>query len=82
MADDQNSKARSEAAGLTAAAVRTPEPGQESEAQAAVNYEEVARLAYAYWQARGCPEGSPLDDWLRAEAELRGQVRQLHAHAA
>ena len=33
--------------------------------------EQIARLAYSYWQARGCPEGSPEEDWLRAEAELR-----------
>lgn len=33
--------------------------------------EEVARLAYLYWQARGCPDGSPEEDWYRAEAQLR-----------
>ena len=27
----------------------------------------VARLAYAYWEARGCQGGSPEEDWLRAE---------------
>jgi hypothetical protein len=32
--------------------------------------EQIERLAYSYWQARGCPEGSPEEDWLRAEAEL------------
>lgn len=31
---------------------------------------QIARLAYSYWQARGCPEGSPEEDWLRAEVEL------------
>ena len=31
----------------------------------------VARLAYFYWQARGCQGGSPEADWLRAERELR-----------
>ena len=30
----------------------------------------VARLAYSYWQARGCQGGSPEADWLRAEQEL------------
>jgi hypothetical protein len=33
--------------------------------------EEVARLAYLYWEARGCQGGSPEEDWLRAEQELR-----------
>jgi len=32
--------------------------------------EQIARLAYSYWQARGCPEGSPEEDWFRAEAAL------------
>ena len=30
----------------------------------------VARLAYSYWEARGCQGGSPEADWLRAEQEL------------
>lgn len=33
--------------------------------------EEVARLAYSYWEARGYRGGSPVDDWTRAENELR-----------
>jgi hypothetical protein len=37
--------------------------------------DQIARLAYSYWQARGCPEGSPEEDWLRAEAELHDQNR-------
>lgn len=32
---------------------------------------EIARLAYSYWEARGCQGGSPADDWFRAERELR-----------
>ncbi len=33
--------------------------------------EEIARLAYSFWEARGYQGGSPEDDWLRAEGELR-----------
>lgn len=33
--------------------------------------EAIAQLAYLYWQARGGPDGSADDDWLRAERELR-----------
>jgi Protein of unknown function (DUF2934) len=36
--------------------------------------EQIAHLAYSYWQARGCPTGSAEEDWLRAEAELRKQT--------
>ncbi len=34
---------------------------------------EVARLAYSYWEARGCQGGSPEEYWLRAERELRSR---------
>jgi hypothetical protein len=33
--------------------------------------EEIARLAEKFWMERGRPEGSPEQDWLRAEQELR-----------
>jgi hypothetical protein len=36
-----------------------------------VNTEAVAELAYSYWAARGHQGGSPEEDWLRAEQELR-----------
>ena len=32
--------------------------------------EEIASLAYSYWEARGYQGGSPEEDWLRAEHEL------------
>jgi hypothetical protein len=39
--------------------------------------EEVARLAYSYWEARGYQGGSPLEDWVRAENELRKKTPAL-----
>jgi hypothetical protein len=30
----------------------------------------IARLAYAKWEARGCPHGSAEQDWFEAELEL------------
>lgn len=33
--------------------------------------EKIAVLAYSYWEARGCQGGSPEEDWLRAEEQLR-----------
>ena len=36
-----------------------------------LEHKRIARLAYAYWEARGRPDGSPEEDWFRAEAELR-----------
>ena len=37
---------------------------------AAPTHEEVAQLAYRYWEARGRPLGSPEDDWFRAEQDV------------
>lgn len=36
--------------------------------------EEIARLAYSYWEARGYRGGSPDEDWVRAERELSSAV--------
>jgi hypothetical protein len=33
-------------------------------------HEEIARLAYSHWEARGREHGSPEEDWYRAEQEL------------
>ena len=35
--------------------------------------EETARLAYSFWEARGCQGGSPEEDWLRAEEEMKAR---------
>lgn len=34
-------------------------------------FEEIAQMAYSYWEARGYQGGSSEEDWLRAEQELR-----------
>ena len=34
-------------------------------------FDEIARLAYSSWEARGYQGGSSEEDWLRAEQELR-----------
>jgi hypothetical protein len=33
-------------------------------------HEEIARLAYSYWEQSGRQSGSAHEDWLRAEREL------------
>jgi|GEM_PF-1227547 Protein of unknown function (DUF2934). len=35
--------------------------------------EEIAKLAYSYWEMRGGVHGYALEDWLRAEAEIRAR---------
>jgi hypothetical protein len=49
------------------------EPLSEPKA-AAPSQEEIAALAYSYWEARGCQGGSPEEDWLRAEQEVRAKA--------
>lgn len=39
-----------------------------------ISQEEVARLAHTYWQQRGGKHGHHVEDWFRAEQELRTRV--------
>src|SRR6266550_3142111 len=36
-------------------------------------HEDIAALANELWRARGCPEGSPEEDWFRAAEQLRSR---------
>jgi hypothetical protein len=36
--------------------------------------EDIAALAYELWQARGCPGGSPDEDWYQAVEILRSRT--------
>jgi hypothetical protein len=47
------------------------------EANDALLHDEIARLAYALWEARGGGDGNAEKDWLEAERRLREtQVRE------
>ncbi len=39
--------------------------------------QDIAKLAYALWQQRGCPYGSPEFDWLEAERILRESFERV-----
>jgi Protein of unknown function (DUF2934) len=41
-----------------------------SQLKRSVLHEEIAHLAYSYWEARGFSHGMADEDWIRAEAEL------------
>ncbi len=41
----------------------------------APTHRQIAELAYSYWEARGGQGGSALEDWLRAERELKRRRR-------
>ena len=46
-------------------------------APAVPSHEEIARLAYTYWESRGRQHGSTEEDWYRAESELWGRRFRL-----
>jgi hypothetical protein len=52
-------------------AADTPVQDQTPSAKSNGGDVEIARLAYSYWEARGCPMGSAEQDWLRAEQEMK-----------
>lgn len=43
----------------------------ESAAAVTVSHEEISRLAYSYFVERGYQGGNEVEDWLRAEREIR-----------
>jgi hypothetical protein len=51
--------------------VLSVEPAAAAAVPAGSFQEAVSRLAYSYAEARGFAGGSPEEDWLRAEQELR-----------
>ena len=53
--------------------VSAPEPVATAPVITTPSHDEIAKLAYSYWIARGYTHGSPEEDWLRAERELRAK---------
>lgn len=39
-----------------------------------VPHERIAMRAYEKWMKRGCPQGTALQDWVEAEAELLAEM--------
>lgn len=61
-----------DAVGVVAPATQTPGAfAAEATPRREVTQEEIAKLAYSYWIARGHSHGGAQEDWLRAERELR-----------
>jgi len=51
-------------------------PGRAEEAvkvRRVATHEEIAKLAYSYWEAGGRREGTAWSDWLQAERILNGR---------
>lgn len=62
---------RGSTANVIAEPPTAPRVGTAARGNAEIEPEEIARLAYLYWEARGSDSGSPEEDWLRAERQLR-----------
>jgi hypothetical protein len=39
-----------------------------------VDQSKIEQVAYDFWVQRGCPMGSPEEDWFRAEQKLRRET--------
>jgi hypothetical protein len=66
---------------MAATATKRKEKNRESapSAEPALQHDQIATLAYSYWEERqsaGDP-GSEESDWLRAEAELRVRTKAM-----
>lgn len=71
-AKPRKAPAKKAANGATAEPVATN--GHVVEMTPAVPHDEVAKLAHSYWQQRGRQHGHHVEDWVRAEQELRGKA--------
>ena len=61
---------------------RIPEPENQQEvAVTLVHFRLIAALAYEFWQARRCPDGTPDEDWFRAEETLKNRARSISTAA-
>jgi len=58
-----------------AAAMALDSSAEKEATEPVIAHDEIALLAYSYWEARGCPYGSPEEDWLRAEQDLQKRAR-------
>ncbi len=64
-------KPRKTAAKKTAAGNGSPDNGV---TEIKFSHEQVAQLAHRYWTERGRQDGHHLEDWYRAEHELRARA--------
>lgn len=58
------------------AATRALKQPQANPTAAGPTHEDITTLAYSLWQARGCPEGSPEEDWFSAESALKARLER------
>jgi len=57
----------------TATASKKKIPSSAAESKASVSEDRIRQRAYELYMQRGAQHGKHVDDWFRAEAELRGR---------
>lgn len=60
----------------TQVATRAVEQPKTKPSVADSTHEDITAVAYSLWQARGCPEGSPEEDWFKAESALKAKLEK------
>jgi hypothetical protein len=50
---------------------------QQTHGLAPFGHADIAALAHQLWEARGCPDGSPQQDWFNAAEKLRFRTRSF-----
>ena len=58
------------------AANQRPQPAVSAHGVVPFGHQDIATLAHELWQARGCPEGSPEQDWFEAAQQLRSRAEK------
>lgn len=53
-----------------------------ADAEESHNHEEIAKLAYCYYEERGFGNGNPEEDWYRAEKRIRHMHEERSSAAA
>ncbi|MEP6539116.1 MAG: DUF2934 domain-containing protein [Bryobacteraceae bacterium] len=54
-----------------------PSHQEPADGNVAIAHEDVAMLAHGLWEERGCPDGSPDEDWFNAVQQLQLQGESL-----
>ena len=60
-------------AAVTGTRTEAPEASTPTDVLEPEYWKEIAILAYYFWQERGCPIGSPEEDWFRAEQAVKAE---------
>ncbi len=70
-----SNKSMSESKDMNQSEIQPGMPQSSSSQEQAAS--DIAMLAYVLWEQRGCPVGSPEQDWMEAEQKMRASQMRL-----